>query len=532
MPNIRVALALVVLVLAAAGCGGETASGGDEPASAVPRDAAMYFEATLRPEGSQREDALAAAGKVLQTSDPEGRIRELVDEAFASSDDPKLDYARDVEPWLGEKVGFWLSATGDAEQEATGVALLAATDEDKARETMDRVIAASDERFSEGEHEGVAIKVDQDGVGVAVGEGYVMVGTEAEIKRSIDAVNGDSLEGTDRYEDAVGELEDERLGHFFVDAKALVDQAAKADPEAAEQIQQFRRIFPIDELGPITGAFSADGDRLALDVVTGAAGGDLFKRFGLLTGTGSTPLVGELPDGSWLAAGSPKVGETVKALYDQLAGALGGAAIEQQLRQELGLDLQQDVFSWIGDVAFFVRGETADAADGGVVISVTDQERAAAAFGKLVGLLRTQGGVDARPTRVDGAENAFEIRQAGSFSPLSGGGGAESKPVVIARSDDRVAIAYGADAASDALSPDAKLADGEAYGRAQDLLGDDFDLSFLLSMDPIVSLVESSGQADAEFEQARPYIEAFSVIASGTKVDDERARSRFVAGLK
>ena len=103
---------------------------------------------------------------------------------------------------------------------------------------------------------------------------------------------------------------------------------------------------------------------------------------------------------------------------------------------------------------------------------------------------------------------------------------------MIARSDDRVAIAYGAEAASAALSPDAKLADGEAYGRAQDLLGDDFDLSFLLSMDPIVSLVESSGQADAEFEQARPYIEAFSVIASGTKVDDERARSRLVAGLR
>src|SRR5688500_15936770 len=69
MPNIRVVLAVLVLVLAtvAAGCGGgETASGGGEPASAVPRDASIYLEATVRPEGSLRDDALAAAGKVLQ----------------------------------------------------------------------------------------------------------------------------------------------------------------------------------------------------------------------------------------------------------------------------------------------------------------------------------------------------------------------------------------------------------------------------------------------------------------------------------
>jgi tetratricopeptide (TPR) repeat protein len=521
MPNLRVALAVVVVLLfAVVGCGGESASGGEDPASAVPRDAAMYFEATVRPEGSLREDALAAAGKVLRTDDPSGRIRELVDEAFASSEDPKLDYARDVEPWLGEKAGFWLSTSRSSEK-ATGVALLAATDEDEAQAAIDRAVAASDKRFSEREHDGVALKVNEEGIAVAVAEGFAMFGTEAELKRSIDAAKGDSLADADRYTDAIGELEEERLAHFFVDAKALFDQAVKADPDAAEQAEQLRRFFPIDQLGPITGAFTANGDRLALDAVTGAAGGELFKRFGVFTGTGSTPLLGELPADSWLALGSPKLGETAKALYDEFAGALGGAAIEQQLRQELGLDLQQDVFSWIGDVAFFVRGATEDAADGGAVISVTDQDRAAAAFGKLVGLLRTQGGVDARPTRIDGAETAFEVRRPDA-----------PKPVVIARSDDRVVIAYGPQAAEAALSPDAKLADSESFGRAEELLGDDFDLSFLLSMDPIVSLVESSGEADAEFEKARPYIEAFSLLASGTKIDDDRARSRFVAGLK
>mgnify|MGYP003559235238 CR=1 FL=1 len=81
------------------------------------------------------------------------------------------------------------------------------------------------------------------------------------------------------------------------------------------------------------------------------------------------------------------------------------------------------------------------------------------------------------------------------------------------------------EAAAAAFAPDAKLADSESFDRAGELLGDDFDLSFLLSIEPIVSLVESSGEADAEFEKARPYIEAFGLLASGTEVDDERAMS-------
>ena len=37
---------------------------------------------------------------------------------------------------------------------------------------------------------------------------------------------------------------------------------------------------------------------------------------------------------------------------------------------------------------------------------------------------------------------------------------------------------------------------------------------------------------DPDFQEAKPYLEAFSVIASGGKIDDDRARSRFAAGLK
>ena len=60
------------------------------------------------------------------------------------------------------------------------------------------------------------------------------------------------------------------------------------------------------------------------------------------------------------------------------------------------------MFSWIGDVAFFVRGTTADQIDGGAVIEVTDAAKATAAFGKLVGLAAHAGGINAQPVKIDG----------------------------------------------------------------------------------------------------------------------------------
>jgi hypothetical protein len=516
------ALASLVLTVLLVGCGGGTSSGGDDPASAVPRDAPMYFEATLRPEGSLREDALAAAGKVLRTDDPEAKIEELVAKAFAESEKPRIDYARDVEPWLGEKAAFWMAApSGQASSEdADGAAILSATDEDEAKEAVDRAITSSGQRFDDREFEGVSYKAGPDGA-VAVTDGFVVFGTEPALKRTISAIDGDSLAETDRYTDAVDELEDDRLAHFFVDAKALVDAALKADPEAAAQFEQFRSIFPLDKLGPITGSFSANGDRLAIDAVTTADGAEVFKRFGALTGTGSTPLLGELPGDSWAALGSPKLGETARAIYQQAAGAFGGAAIAEQLRSQLGLDLEQDVFSWIGDVALFARGSSVDSIDGGLVIQVTDQDRAASAFGKLIGVLRTRGGVDARPTQVEGAESAFAVALPDA-----------PKPLVIARSTERVAIAYGPGAAAEALSPRAKLSDSDTFDEASDLLGDDLQPAFLLAVEPIVALVESAGGDSPDWDEARPYLQAFSVLASGGKIDDDRGRSRFVAGLK
>ena len=478
----------------------------------------MYFEATLRPEGSQRDDALAAAGKVLATPDPQAKIESLIQQALSRSDGLKLDYARDVKPWLGSKAGFWLAATS-AEEQPRGAAVLTSTDKDTAQAALDRAVKGSGQTFTKHSYRGVGYEVNSDGAAAAVTDDFVVLGDEAELKRVLETLDGgDPLSGDDRYKAAIARLDSNRLGTMYLDFKGAFDALSRRDPQAAQQLQ---RVFPVDRIGPLSAALTADGDRIAVDA--SSPGGRAYaERLGALAGTGSTPLLGELPADSWLAAGAPKLGQTAKAIYQSVAGALGGAVIQGQLESKLGLDLEQDVFSWIGDAAFFARGVSKDAVDGGVVIQVTDEARAKAAFGKLIGLAQTRGGATAKAVSVPGADTAFALSKTGS-----------EKPIVAALGKGRVVVAYGAAAAADALAPKQKLSDSETWNEAKSTLGDGYEPAFVLSMPAVVALASSSaGGSDADFARAQPYLDAFSLVTGGSKLDGDTARSRFSAGLK
>jgi hypothetical protein len=517
MPRALSLLPLVcALVLAACGGGGGAADA--DPASAVPAGTALYLEGVVRPEGDRREDVLDAAGKLLRTDDPERKLRELVDKGLKDADNGPLSYERDFEPWLGEKAGVWL--TGLNRPKPGYVVIVAAKDTEAAQDAIDASVKREGRKVQARSFEGVDYHLDQDGVAAGIVGDFFTVGTEAEFKRTVKAADGDSLAEEERYSDSIGDLEADRLGHFFVELEPLFEQAAGSAAGARAQLDQVRSLFPFDQLGPIVGAFVANGDRLALDTVTSAKSAGALKAFGLLTGTGTTPLLGELPGDSWAAFGAPKVGDTVKGIFERVAGALGGAAAQQQLQQRYGIDLQRDVFGLVGDVAIFVRGTTKADVDGAVVLSVTDAERGKQTFGKVVAILRSEGGADPQPVRIDGAESAFRV--ASEDTP---------KPFVLARGGDRWVVAYGEQAAADALSPGEKLADSDLFGQAKTVLGGDYEPSFLLSMPQLVAAIQAS-DPDPQFAKAKPYLDAFTVVAGGSRTDGNKAKQRIVAGLK
>jgi hypothetical protein len=511
-------LTCAALALTAAACG-ESASGGDaDPASLVPAGTPLYFQAAVQPTGDRREDALAAAGKVLRTDDPSGKLRELINKALAD-EDSGLTWEKDFAPWLGEDAGIWASNLEAAEP--SFAAILATKDAEAAKAAIAKFKENGDSTYTKRSYEGVDYDVDDEGTAGGMVDDFVVFATEDAFKRTVDMrEDGESLADSDRYKDAIGDLDDASLAHYYVDTRTLVDVALKQDPEAAAQFEQFKSYLPLDKLGPVTGSFEADGDGMTLDtVLTGVPDGP-FRQLASLWAGGETELLGNLPAEAWAAFAAPKLGEGAKTLFNSFAGALGGAAIAAQVQQATGLNLETDVFSWVGDTGLFVRGETEADLDGALVIESTDDAKAEAAFGKLIGLIGKEAGVQPEPIELDGAEAAFKV-EAG-----------ETKPFVLARGEGRVVAAFGESAATAALKPNAKLGDGEVYGDAKDVLGDDFEPSFLLSMPAVIKLVEATGQADADFEKARPYLEAFGSVTSGGKAEDDRVESRIAVTLK
>jgi hypothetical protein len=512
-------LTCAVLALAAAGCGESGSAGEGDPASLVPAGASIYLEATVQPQGDRREDALAAAGKIMRTDDPAGKLRDLVDKELAEEGDG-LTWERDFAPWLGEDAGVW--ATNLQAPEPSFAAIVATKDADAAKTALAKFEKTSDSGpYTARSYDGIDYKVDAEGVAQGVVADFVVIGSEDAFKRSADTRDADSLLDDDRYGDAIGELEEERLGHYYVDVKPLLDAALKQDREAAQSLEQFKSLLPLDKLGPITGAFTADADGMTLDTaVTGVPDGPLRDLARLWSG-GGTELLGELPGDAWGAFATPKLGEAAQSLFSAFAGAIGGGIVAAQVEQATGLDLQQDVFSWIGDVGLFVRGADMASLDGALVIGSTDDKRAEAAFGKIVGLVGKESGAAPKPTRVDGADAAFALAAPGA-----------KKPVILARGNGRVVAAYGEQAASAALSPDAKLGDSEDFGAAEEMLGDGMEPSFLLSIADVIRLADALGETDARFDKARPYLETLGVVTTGGKADGDRIESRVAVTLK
>ena len=513
------ALICALPAFAAVGCGGGASGSGDtDPTSMVPAGVPVYIEASVRPEGELRENALAAAGKLLSTPDPAGRLRELLDEQLAE-EVPGASWERDLAPWLGEKAGVWVS--GLDQQQPTVAAIIASTDADAARAAIERLQKAGGGTRQPRTYKEVTYTLDGDGTAVGVVDDWVVTGTESGFKRTVDEREGDHLDGVERYTEAVDALEEDRLGHYYVDPRGLLDAARKQNPSATAQLDQFKSLFPVDKLGPITGAFTADGEGMAFDTVISDLPDGPMRRLAALAVGGQTELLESLPGDAWGAFATPAIGEALEELVNSFAGALGGAALTAQLQQATGLDLQRDLLAWMGDLGVFVRGTTEQTVDGALVVTSRDDERAATAFGKLAGLLGRQTGTKVEPVSVAGAESAFEVSQPGS-----------TQRVYLARAEGRVVAAVGKDAATAALDPKSKLADSAVLGQAKDVLGDGNAPSFVLAMPSVLALVEAMGETDADYAEAKPYLETIGVIAGGGSTEDDDVRSRVAAGFR
>jgi hypothetical protein len=345
---------------------------------------------------------------------------------------------------------------------------------------------------------------------------FVVIGAGEAFRRTLKERDGDHLDGVDRYRDAIDDLDDRRLGHYYVDPRGLIDDMLRQDPQQTQGLRELIAVFAVDRLGPVAGAFVADAHGLAIDsTVTGIPEGSLRELARLWSG-GRSELMRELPGDAWAAFATPDVGESAGALLRSSARVFSGAVLTAGVTRATGLDLEHDVFPWVGEVGGFLRGTDASGLDFGLVIQATDNDRAAAAMRTLVGTLRRQSSFTPRRRHVPGAQSAFIISDS------------ENGPLILARGNSRLVAAYGGAAA--ALRPDAALGDGGEIARAKDALGGGLEPTVLLSVPALIAVLDT---AEIEYEDdVRPYLRTLDMVAAGGTADGDRMRSRIAATFR
>jgi hypothetical protein len=517
LPVAAAALALL------AGCGDGDGGGSSELAELVPPDAPVYAELAFFPD-DERSDAIASlTERIGGISDPEERIISLIDAGFEEGD-TGLTYAEDVEPWLGDEAALFVRSFQQADL-AAGMAdaayLTTVSDVDAAEGFVDELAAAdSRDEVEEREYEGVSYMADPSSdTSVGIVDEVMVVGTEPAFKSAVDASGGNSLADSDDFAELVGPLDDDALAEAWIDVDTAFDAAAATATEAeAAEIDAARTVFEPLLSEPIAARLEATEENVALEVSSAGTGGM----------TGSSELLGALPAGAWFAVATEDYGAAVGEQLETL-GSIGAElgdpsvnpeAIISAVEQQTGLDLEEDVLSWIGDVSAFVGGTGAADFQAGVLVGTSDAEATRKVLDTAEELFEAQTGLRPDESGVEGAEDGFAA---------TGPGGAT---VDVALAGDELVGALGEEGlAQELLDPVDPLSDDPLYTAALEALGNDVEATLFVGLQDFLVVAEQGDDGDTDYDAARPYTQALEYFAFGSAEEDGRERSRFVLGV-
>jgi hypothetical protein len=509
---VLLAVAVAALALAVAGCGG--GGGATDPASVAPPDAGFLIEGIVQPEGELKTNVESLARKIAGISDLGGKIVSELEQSALGSGEP-LDFAKEVEPWLGERAAIALTHyDGD---EFTGAVLgLQVTDSGEAEEFVEKR-ARSEGDAKEGSYEGVTFwtaGASGDVIGV-FDDLLVAAEDEATFKQAVDASNGESLADQDKFTSAIDAAPSGSLADLYVDVGGLIKQAGGSISAEDQLFFEFAGIEA--ENATAVASVIPGSDQIEVDFSTNLVGknppsGDASK------------LLGSFPSDSVAAFVAPEYGRVLGEELDQIDNkGIPGQIPPHQFKKvlgEAGIDVEAIADS-IGDIGVFVEGAGKADLGGAVVLETKGASEAKNTVANIGLLLRASG--TAGVTAVSGKASGFSIR----------GSGLGPRPIVVAAGGARIAIAYGLPAAVKALAkePAQTLADSPAYKEAVAALGDT-PISGFADGPAALRLASALVPPDQkDFQAALPYLRKIKYAALGAGTSGDLVTAKLILGV-
>jgi Protein of unknown function (DUF3352) len=513
-----VVLTAALAVVAITGCGGGSAGGSSSSGSGLADLASpgslVFVEGKLKPAGELKKNADAIAARLAGVAS----LRELVVselEDTAGQAGKSLDFAKEVEPWLGEEAGVAFERMVDGELSEPLVAVQS-TNPEATQAFIDKQAKGGGNPYKGASYEGVDFKAggtEGKAVGV-IDDALVIAGDEKEFKAAVDASKGDSLGGEDRFQETIGAASDASLADVYIDVGGILEQSeGKVDPQARGLLQGAGI-----EAGEATAVASVipHSEQVEIDLSSDlggkeAPGGDVSK------------LLGSLPASSFAAIAFSEFGEQLEEAVDSLDEAgippnVKPGELKSNLSQA-GIDLNKIAAS-LEDGAIFAEGNNREELGGALVLTGNSGE-AAGAVASLGTLLRSAKipGI----TAVSGGASGFSIND----SALG------DKPIVVLGKGDRVSIGYGAAAAFTGIAGDsgATLGDTSGFKAASAALGKT-PISAYVDGPAALRLAEALvPRSQSDFWDVRPYLKKLTYIGIGKGANGELATAKLIAGV-
>lgn len=510
----------ITTVFVIAGCGGSSggggsSSGGDLAGFASP-GSLVFVEGDLNPSKSMKANIDAMAKKVAGIEDLGSYVISKL-ESSAKQNGESVDFASEVEPWLGERASVAFEHLEDGELSEPLIAI----ETTRASETeafVDKRAQGSAEPAKSASYKGVDFKIggpENDAVGV-VDNALVIANGEREFKAAVDSAEGESLGDEARFQDAISAAAETSFADVYVDVGGIIDQSkGQVDPQAQE-IFKSAGIDPSEATA--VASIIPQSDHLEID---------LSSDIGEATEPSEdvAKMLGSLPDQSLAAVAFSGFGEKLEEAIDSIdESGVPPDLKPNQLKSTLsqaGIDLDQIAGSF-KDGAIFLEGGRPRQLGGALVLTTEGSTEAADAIANLGTLLR--GARVPGVTVISGNGSGFSIK-----SPELG-----AKPAVVLAKGDRLAIGYGLEATYAGLDPEAgggeTLADNPGYQAAISLLGETTPTGYANGPEAVHLAELLVPRSSTDFWEIVPYLKV-SYIAFGPGEDTDRATTKVIVGL-
>jgi hypothetical protein len=565
--NLRTLLiALPVLALAAAGCGGSSAKPAPDPASVVPASAPLYANAIVRPQGTLKTDADAASKALTHEAELYGGLLATLGVGGTTSATPHS--RSEIESWLGERAGVFIThlsvasistpaellalvrnalagqlfGAGVGGAQAEGALVLDVTDSSKARAFIADVQGARSATFG-----GVDYSVAPTGEAYGLVGDFMVIGSESGLKEVISVSKGaaplETLPAYTELRDAAAK--EAVLANVYVKTTTLLRTTRVVHGSASQLLGLVGALAPG---GTLYLSLAPQSHQVRLDIDASSGGQTQAPS---ATESEQAALAQQLfqglPEDSWfalrlhdfgafakraLALASGPAGTGGGGIVHALLGSLGGSsgsllgslapsleAVLASLESKQSL-VNRELLSWMGPAGIFISGSGVAEFNAAAVINVKEEAGAREAISKLPSILAGSGAT-VKPVVLPGTEAAVAIELKGLPLPLQ-----------VAAAKDKFVIGIGLSPVAAALMPTGTLGSSSAYQTAVKALGEGIQPALMLNVQTLVSFANVLGlSSGGTLAQLLPYLKSVTTLTGGTKQLGNISRIRLLLGV-